>query len=87
MRTSIVIEDQLAARVKEEAQRRGISVSRFFSEAAQKDLTNPPISAEPFKVITRGHSSPYTKVNLDKISELFEADDIEKYGNSSRETL
>ena len=83
MRTSIVIEDQLASRIKEEAQRRGISVSRFYSEAAQKDLNRPAEEPEPFTAMTRGHGSPYTQVNLDQLSKLIAAEDEEKYGKAS----
>lgn len=80
MRTSIVIEDQLASRIKEEAQRRGISVSRFFSEAAKKDLVQTPKTHKPFTLITC-KGKPYPGINLDKTSDLLAAEDETFYGN------
>lgn len=86
MRTTIVVDDELGERFREEARARGKSLSAFLVEAGRLALNEPEKQAAPFELITFGAHGAYPGVNLDQVSSLLVAEDQENYG-SSHETL
>lgn len=79
MRTTILLEDALARRFKETAQKRGQSLSAFLVEAGRAALDKEEMPPPPFKLITRGGKGVYPDIDLDKPGELLAADDEEIY--------
>ena len=81
MRTTILLDDELARQFRAKAREKGQSLSAFLAEAGRAALkAEQAPEAEPYEVITRGEGQPYIKVNLDKYSELLAAEDQAKYG-------
>lgn len=83
MRTSILLDDELGERLRQEAKRRGVSFSQFLADAGRKALEakeEEGSGAEVFKLITFSGSGTYPGVDLDKTSELLAAEDVARYG-------
>lgn len=77
MRTTIVLEDRLAAQVRREAAARGVSVGTFIA-ATLDDAINrrsPSTTAAPFRVITVDGDGPRPGIDLDRPREIEMTDD------------
>lgn len=81
MRTSIILDDDLAKRLRETAKRRGQSLSAFLAEAGQAALSEKADLEEPFHLITCGGRGLQPGVELDKTGELLAAEDEAQYGS------
>jgi len=89
MKTTIFLDDRLGQTFKEEAKRRGMSLSRFLAESGRHYLARSGAKAKrPFRLITYQGDGPLEGVRLDKTSELLAAEDLERYrgqrGSDSR---
>ena len=85
MRTTISLNDQLAKRVRREAEARGISMSAFIARTLDDALKRPETpEPPPFRLVTvRGvHARP--GVNLDQPRALDLRDDEAGFGLSNR---
>jgi hypothetical protein len=86
MRTTVLVDDDLGQAAKARAQREGITFSAFVAQAiaerVARSIAEPP-PARPFRLITYGRGGPLPGVNLDRISELLDAEDIERYRRNS----
>ena len=81
MRTSIILDDELAEQFRAKARERGQSLSAFLADAGRVALAaDKAVEQEPFQVITCGEGQPYIGRNLDKYGEILAADDEERYG-------
>ena len=84
MRTSIILDDELAQQFRAKARERGQSLSAFLADAGRVALAaEKAAKQEPFEVITCGEGQPYIGQNLDKYGEILAAEDEEKYGKGS----
>ncbi len=82
MRTTISIEHNLLAKLKERAAETGSTVSRLIEEAVKVMMNRkPPEAHEPveFELVTFGAGGRFSRYNIDKTSSLLAADDLEKY--------
>jgi len=80
MRTTILLDDELARQFRAKAREKGQSLSAFLAEAGRAALKaeeGPP--AKPYKVLTYGKGGTVPGINLDKYSELISAEDVKKY--------
>jgi hypothetical protein len=78
MRTTILLDDDLAELFRRKAHERGQSLSAYLSEAgrllsAQKEV------ADPFVLITQGGAGVHEGVNLDKTNEILSSEDARIY--------
>ena len=80
MRTTILLEDDLARRFQETARKRGQSLSAFLSEAGKAALEARPATDEPFELIVETGTGPAPGVDLDRTSALLAAVDEGRYG-------
>ena len=83
MRTTITLDDRLLVRLKERAAESGTSVSRIVEQAVQLFMQTPEVNKEPepFDLVTFGAGGRFSRHNIDKVSALLEADDLERYRN------
>ena len=80
MRTTITLDDRLFERLRKRAAASGTSVSGLIERAVRLLLQAPlPQRGDHFDVITFGERGQFTSLNIDKISALVEADDIEHF--------
>jgi hypothetical protein len=87
MRTTISIEDNLLAKLKERATETDSTVSKLIEEAVKVMMNRkPPESDEhaEFELVTFGAGGQFSTYNIDKTSSLLAADDVEKYKPSER---
>ena len=77
MRTTISLEDRLAAQVRHEAAARGVSVSAFIAATLDNAIKRRPPSAaaRPFRLITVGGNGPRQGIDLDRPRAIETADD------------
>ena len=83
MRTTITVDRQVMEQLKERSAQAGGSVSRLIEQALRLFLRAPASDAheESFELVTFGADGRFSGYNLDKASVLFEAEDLERYGN------
>jgi hypothetical protein len=74
MRTTLTLDEDVAAKLKSEARRSGHSFRRAVNEALRRGLAQP----KPFNVVTRDPGETRPGISLDDIGELL--DRIEKSG-------
>lgn len=81
MRTTIIIDDELAERMRARAREKGLSLSAFIAEAGRSALSEKPSAqCEPFDLVTYGKAGMRPGINLDRTNELLAAEDQETYG-------
>jgi hypothetical protein len=81
MRTSILLDDELAERFRECCRKRGLSMSAFLAEAGRAALrAEQPAGKPPFELVTYGSEGPLAGVTLDQPSALIAAEDEARYG-------
>lgn len=82
MRTTITLDDRLFAQLKKRAAESGTSVSRLIEQAVRLLIRAPRPQADrtSFELVTFGAGGRFSKQNVDKISALIEADDVERFG-------
>lgn len=81
MRTTITMDDRLLAQLKERAAKSDTSVSQIVEQAVRLFMRTPAVDneAEPFELVTFGAGGRFSRHNIDKVSALLEADDLERY--------
>ena len=80
MRTTILLDDQLAENLKKAARDRGLSFSAFLAEAGRAALKNVDAKEDPpFELITYGTGGSLPGVDLNKTSGLLAAEDEDTY--------
>ncbi|MCB1101124.1 MAG: hypothetical protein KDL10_02095 [Kiritimatiellae bacterium] len=79
MRTSIFIDDELGAQLKQAAKASGLSLSAFLANAGRRALQASPTKKKPFKLITYGSQGVNPDICLDRTSELIAAEDRETF--------
>lgn len=82
MRTTVTLDDRLFAVLKTKAADSGTSVSRLIEQAIRLFVRTPPNPNvdERFELVTFGRNGNFPRINLDKTSALFGADDMDRYG-------
>ena len=67
MRTTISLEDRLAAQVRCEAAARGLGVSAVIAATLDDAIKRQTLSAaRPFRLITVGGDGPHPNIDLDR---------------------
>jgi hypothetical protein len=87
MRTTITIDDHLLERLKKRASDTGTSVSALVEDAIRLFLnrTGPAMRAErKFELVTFGAGGSFSKLPIDKTSELVAFEDDERFGTNRR---
>lgn len=81
MRTTIILDDHLGERLRQEARKRKQSFSSFLAEAGRQALGESVKEGpkESFNLITYGKGGGFQGVDLDKTSALLVAEDEEAY--------
>ena len=74
MRTTLTLDDDVAARLKAEARRTGRPFKQVLNECLRRGLSSPrrPASRAPFKVVARDLGNLRPGLNLDNVAELLE---------------
>ena len=81
MRTSILLDDELAERFRESSRKRGLSMSAFLAEAGRAALRAEQSEEQPaFELLTYGSEGPLAGVSLDQPNALIAAEDEARYG-------
>jgi hypothetical protein len=82
MRTTISLDDRLLDQLKERASESGTSVSRLVEQAVRLFMRTASAEKRPghFDLVTFGAWGQFSRQNIDKISALIEADDVEHFG-------
>ena len=77
MRTTISLEDRLAARVRSEAAATGLSVSAFIAATLDDAIKRrtPSAAARPFRLVTVGGDGPRPRIDLDRPRAIETAED------------
>jgi plasmid stability protein len=82
MRTTILLDDELAESFRAKARANHQSLSAFLAEAGRAALKSESSPSEiPFDLFTYGKSGVQAGVNLDRTNELLAGDDEESYGS------
>jgi hypothetical protein len=81
MRTTISLDDRLLAQLKRRASESGTSVSKLIEQAVRLFVRTPraPTRQDTFELVTFGAGGGFSRQNIDKISALLEADDVEQF--------
>ena len=82
MRTTITLDDHLLAKLKQRASESGTSVSRLIEQAIRLFMLAAPSRSKRkrgFELVTFGGGGQFSTRNIDKISVLLEADDLERF--------
>lgn len=81
MRTTILLDDALAARLQRAARDRGLSLSAFLAEAGRAALgARARRAEEPFELIVQGGSGTHPGIDLDRAGALLADEDEARYG-------
>lgn len=74
MRTTLTLDEDVAAKLKAEARRSGQSFKATVNEALRRALATPPKQAPraPFKVVTRDLGRLRPGLSLDNVADLIE---------------
>lgn len=85
MRTTISLDDRVAAQVRREANAQGVSISAFIARTLDDALkrrasAKPP---KPFRLITVGGSGPRPGVDLDRPRAIDADEDEARFGRGS----
>jgi hypothetical protein len=75
MRTTLVIDDSVLRRAKEQAARRGVTLGQFVTEALRSLLAARPAAQRRFKMATYGGSSGSVRHEPADFAEELEHDD------------
>ena len=85
MRTTILLDDELGARLRAHAQQEGKSFSAFLADAGRKALeSETKRDVEPFELITFRGEGSVEGIDLDKTGDLLAAEDLAAYGEVPR---
>lgn len=80
MRTTILLDDELAEQLRARARAKGQSLSAFLAEAGRAALqADKPGGDQPFELVSHGEGGPFPGINLDRTSELLAAEDEGAY--------
>ena len=84
MRTTISLDDRLAARVRRAAAVRGVSVSAFIAATLTDALTRTgSVAPKPFRLVSVG-GGPRPGIDLDRPRALDVDDDERRFGRRDR---
>jgi hypothetical protein len=83
MRTTITLDERLMAQLKRRAAEQGTSVSKLVEQAVRLLVRTPRVPAESptFELVTFGAGGRFSRLNIDKISALIEADDLDRFAS------
>jgi len=82
VRTTVFIEDSLGERLREEAARRGMSMSAFLAEAGRRVLESPADDAEsvkPFEIVAHGRKSDRRVLSAAELKAAMHEDEDRDY--------
>ena len=80
MRTTILLDDELAEQLRTRARAKGQSLSAFLAEAGRAALKAEPAGKRhKFELLTYGESGPYPGIDLDRTNALLAAEDEGTY--------
>ncbi len=83
MRTTLTIDDDVAALLKQESRRKGLTFKELVNSALRRGLAGEQIPAAVPKVVTRPHAFGFKPgIDLDKLNQL--ADELEAEASAER---
>ncbi len=82
MRTTILLDDELAERLRWAARAKGQSLSAFLAEAGRAALRTESSASDaaPFDLLTYGQEGPHPNIDLNRSNALIAAEDAENFG-------
>jgi predicted transcriptional regulator len=81
MRTTIILSDELAARLQAQAHKEGKSFSAFLADAGRQALDmRQRRQRTPFRLVTFRGDGVHAGIDLDRTGDLVAAEDAESYG-------
>lgn len=83
MRTTISIDEDLLAQLKQHAAEAGSTVSRLIEDSARQMLfrQRQVVEEQPsFELVTFGRGGKFTQHDVDKTARLLELEDAERFG-------
>ncbi|MFC4376655.1 hypothetical protein ACFO5K_21395 [Nocardia halotolerans] len=83
MRTTVELSPSLMQAAKMAAAARGISLKELFAKALAKEVgasTSPRVGRVAFPLVTATDPSPFPALTNADIADIFDAEDIERYG-------
>ena len=86
MRTTISLDDRLAAQVRRRAHESGVSVSAFIAAILDEALKSKPLRHEHrrFRLITVGGGGPRSDVDLDRPRSMDVEEDVRRYRSAGK---
>jgi len=81
VRTTILLEDHLAEKMRARARQEGKSFSAFIADAGRRALAETVAPAQPFSLITYRGKGVKPGLSLDQPSALLAAEDQAQYGS------
>jgi hypothetical protein len=85
MRTTILLDDELGARLRAHARKEGKSFSEYLANAGRRALESEAEKhVEPFQLITFRGEGAMEGIDLNKTGELLAAEDLATYGEVPR---
>lgn len=85
MRTTLTIDDDVAAMLKRESQRKGLSFKELVNSALRRGLAAEQLHTPAQKVVTRPHSFGFKPgIDLDKLNQLVDELEVEAFAATHR---
>ncbi|MEM1156787.1 MAG: CopG family transcriptional regulator [Verrucomicrobiota bacterium] len=82
MRTTILLEDELAESLRRKARERNQSLSAFLAEAGRAALKSEALPVDDsFELVTYGEGGALQGVNLDRTGDLVVDEDRNQFGS------
>jgi hypothetical protein len=84
MRTTITLDDDVAAKLKELAHRRRASFKETLNDVLRKGLTSQAVAPKPERFVVIPHSGGFRPgIDIDKLNQLADELEVEDFTNRS----
>jgi hypothetical protein len=84
MRTTITLDDDVAAKLKELAHRRRASFKETLNDVLRKGLTSQAAAPKPERFVVTPHSGGFRPgIDIDKLNQLADELEVEDFTNRS----
>ncbi len=85
MRTTLTIDDDVAAMLKRESRRKGLSFKELVNSALRRGLAAEELHGRVRKVVTRPHAYRFKPgIDLDKLNQLADELEVEAFAAEHR---
>lgn len=80
MRTTITIGEEILEQLKARAAKENTTVSRLIEDSVRLAARPLAEAGEGFELVTFGKRGRFTSLDVDRVSSLFEQDDLARHG-------